>query len=130
MKITEKQKEIMLNLLLEKMQAITECKNTDEKKALEQYKKDLHEIYGLVIVAHGWNDPMPIRFSGVDVEKTLTVCIDYEDLEKFTTEINVCAYWADLEEVENDKHMRSLITDEQFEGLKAGAFDYIVFKED
>ena len=45
----EKQQELLLNLLLEKMQEIAECKNTDIKKALENYKKDLHKIYGLVI---------------------------------------------------------------------------------
>ena len=47
--MNETQKELLLNLLLEKMQEIAECKNTDVKKALENYKKDLHEVYGLVI---------------------------------------------------------------------------------
>ena len=47
--MNETQKELLLNLLLEKMQEIVECKNTDVKKALENYKKDLHEVYGLVI---------------------------------------------------------------------------------
>ena len=47
--MNETQKELLLNLLLEKMQEIAECKNTDIKKALESYKKDLHEVYGLVI---------------------------------------------------------------------------------
>ena len=47
--MNETQKELLLNLLLEKMQEIVECKNTDVKKALETYKKDLHEVYGLVI---------------------------------------------------------------------------------
>ena len=49
MKITKKQQNILINLLLEKMQEIAEYKNTDVKKALENYKKDLHEVYGLVI---------------------------------------------------------------------------------
>ena len=47
--MNETQKELLLNLLLEKMQEVSECKNTDIKKALENYKKDLHEVYGLVI---------------------------------------------------------------------------------
>ena len=47
--MTSEQKEILINLLLEKMQEIAEYKNTDVKKALENYKKDLHEVYGLVI---------------------------------------------------------------------------------
>ena len=47
--MTNEQKEILRNLLLEKMQEIAEYKNTDVKKALENYKKDLHEVYGLVI---------------------------------------------------------------------------------
>ena len=47
--MNETQKELLLNLLLEKMQEIAECKNIDIKKALETYKKDLHEVYGLVI---------------------------------------------------------------------------------
>ena len=47
--MNETQKELLLNLLLEKMQEIVECKNTDVKKALENYKKDLHEVYGLVV---------------------------------------------------------------------------------
>lgn len=47
--MNEKQKELLLNLLLEKMQEISECKNTDIKQALECYKKELHEVYGLVI---------------------------------------------------------------------------------
>lgn len=47
--MNETQKELLLNLLLEKMQEIVEYKNTDVKKALENYKKDLHEVYGLVI---------------------------------------------------------------------------------
>ena len=49
MNLNEKQQELLLNLLLEKMQEIAECKNIDIKKALETYKKDLHEVYGLVI---------------------------------------------------------------------------------
>ena len=47
--MNEQQKELLLNLLLEKMQEIAEYKNTSVKKALETYKKDLHKIYGLVI---------------------------------------------------------------------------------
>lgn len=47
--MNETQKELLLNLLLEKMQEIAECKNTDIKKALEAYKKDLHKVYGLVV---------------------------------------------------------------------------------
>ena len=47
--MNETQKELLLNLLLEKMQEIAECKNVDVKKALETYKRDLHEVYGLVI---------------------------------------------------------------------------------
>ena len=47
--MNEKHKEILLNLLLEKMQEIAECKNTDVKKALSEYKKDLHNIYGIII---------------------------------------------------------------------------------
>ena len=49
MNLNEKQQELLLNLLLEKMQEIAECKNTDIKKALETYKEDLHEVYSLVI---------------------------------------------------------------------------------
>ena len=49
MNLNEKQKELLLNLLLEKMQEVAECKNVDIKKALENYKKDLHEVYGLVV---------------------------------------------------------------------------------
>ena len=49
MKLNEKQQELLLNLLLEKMQEIAECKNIDLKKALETYKKDLHEVYGFVV---------------------------------------------------------------------------------
>ena len=49
MKLNETQKELLLNLLLEKMQEIAECKNVDIKKALKNYKRDLHEVYGLVI---------------------------------------------------------------------------------
>lgn len=47
--MNETQKVLLLNLLLEKMQEIAECKNIDVKKSLETYKKDLHKIYGLVI---------------------------------------------------------------------------------
>jgi len=47
--MNETQQGLLLNLLLEKMQEIAECKNIDMKKALETYKKDLHEVYGLVI---------------------------------------------------------------------------------
>lgn len=49
MNLNKKQQELLLNLLLEKMQEIAECKNIDVKKSLETYKKDLHKIYGLVI---------------------------------------------------------------------------------
>ena len=44
--MTNKQKEILRNLLLEKMQEIAEIKNNDVKKLLDGYKKDLHTIYG------------------------------------------------------------------------------------
>lgn len=47
--MNETQKELLLNLLLEKMQEIAECKNTDMRKILDNYKKDLHEVYGLVV---------------------------------------------------------------------------------
>ena len=47
--MNETQKGLLLNLLLEKMQEIAECKNVDIKKALKNYKRDLHEVYGLVI---------------------------------------------------------------------------------
>ena len=47
--MTGEQKEILRNLLLEKMQEIVEMKNNDVRKQLESYKKDLHEVYGLVI---------------------------------------------------------------------------------
>ena len=47
--MNETQKELLLNLLLEKIKEIAEYKNKDVKKALETYKKDLHEVYGLVV---------------------------------------------------------------------------------
>ena len=49
MKITEKQQNILLNLLLEKMQEVAQTKNTDVLNALKDYKKDLHELYGNII---------------------------------------------------------------------------------
>lgn len=47
--MNETQKELLLNLLLEKMQEIAEYKNNDMRKILDGYKKELHIIYGLVI---------------------------------------------------------------------------------
>lgn len=44
--MTSEQKEILRNLLLEKMQEISEMKNNDIRKQLEGYKKELHAIYG------------------------------------------------------------------------------------
>ena len=44
--MTNEQKEILRNLLLEKMQEIAEMKNNDTKKLLDGYKKELHNIYG------------------------------------------------------------------------------------
>ena len=44
--MTNEQKEILRNLLLEKMQEIAEMKNNDVKKLLDGYKKELHTIYG------------------------------------------------------------------------------------
>ena len=44
--MTNEQKEILRNLLLEKMQEIAEMKNNDVRKLLDGYKKDLHTIYG------------------------------------------------------------------------------------
>ena len=44
--MTSEQKEILRNLLLEKMQEIAEIKNNDIRKLLDGYKKDLHTIYG------------------------------------------------------------------------------------
>jgi len=48
-RFTNEQQEILLNLLLEKMQEIAENKNIDVKKALVKYKNDLHEIYGIIV---------------------------------------------------------------------------------
>ena len=45
------EKEILLNLLLEKMQEIAEIKNNDIRKQLDNYKKQLHKIYGDLIDA-------------------------------------------------------------------------------
>ena len=47
--LNEKQKELLLNLLLEKMQEIAEYKNNDMRKILDGYKKELHAVYGLII---------------------------------------------------------------------------------
>lgn len=47
--MNETQKELLLNLLLEKMQEIAECKNNDMRKILDNYKKELHKIFGLVV---------------------------------------------------------------------------------
>ena len=47
--MNEKQKELLLNLLFEKMQEIAEYKNPDMRKALDNYKKELHAVYGLII---------------------------------------------------------------------------------
>lgn len=47
--LNDKQKELLLNLILEKMQEIAEYKNSDMRKILDGYKKELHIIYGLVI---------------------------------------------------------------------------------
>ena len=44
--MTSEQKEILRNLLLEKMQEIAEMKNNDIRKQLDEYKKELHTIYG------------------------------------------------------------------------------------
>ena len=44
--MTSEQKEILRNLLLEKMQEIAEMKNNDVRKLLDSYKKELHTIYG------------------------------------------------------------------------------------
>ena len=44
--MTNEQKEILRNLLLEKMQEIAEMKNNDVRKLLDSYKKELHTIYG------------------------------------------------------------------------------------
>ena len=47
--MTGEQKEILRNLLLEKMQEIAELKNNDVRKQLESYKKELHNIYSLLV---------------------------------------------------------------------------------
>ena len=47
--MTSEQKEILRNLLLEKMQEIVEMKNNDVRKQLESYKKELHNIYSLLV---------------------------------------------------------------------------------
>ena len=47
--MTSEQKEILRNLLLEKMQEIAEMKNNDVKKLLDGYKKELHNIYSLLV---------------------------------------------------------------------------------
>ena len=47
--MTSEQKEILRNLLLEKMQEIAELKNNDVRKQLESYKKELHNIYSLLV---------------------------------------------------------------------------------
>jgi hypothetical protein len=47
--MTSEQKEILRNLLLEKMQEISEMKNNDIRKQLDGYKKELHTIYSLLV---------------------------------------------------------------------------------
>lgn len=47
--MTNEQKEILRNLLLEKMQEIAEMKNNDVRKQLEGYKKELHAVYSLLV---------------------------------------------------------------------------------
>ena len=49
MKLNDRQQEILLNLLLEKMQEIAENNNTDVRKALAPYKQELYTIYGMVV---------------------------------------------------------------------------------
>lgn len=47
--MTNEQKEILRNLLLEKMQEIAEMKNNNVRKLLDSYKKELHNIYSLLV---------------------------------------------------------------------------------
>ena len=47
--MTNEQKEILRNLLLEKMQEIAEMKNNDVRKQLDGYKKELHAVYNLLV---------------------------------------------------------------------------------
>ena len=47
--MTNEQKEILRNILLEKMQEIAEMKNNDIRKQLDGYKKELHTIYNLLV---------------------------------------------------------------------------------
>ena len=47
--MTNEQKEILRNLLLEKMQEIAEMKNNDVRKLLDGYKKELHAVYSLLV---------------------------------------------------------------------------------
>lgn len=47
--LNEIQRELLLNLILEKMQEIAECKNSDMRKILDGYKKELHAVYKLIV---------------------------------------------------------------------------------
>lgn len=66
----------------------------------------------------------------VEIDKVIMVCIDYDDLQAISWELNTSDYWADLTEVSENELMQSLITPEQFEALKNKEADYIVFRED
>lgn len=66
----------------------------------------------------------------IEIERVIQINISYDDLQVMTCEMNVCDFWADLEEVDRCKSTRDLITDEQYNALKTGLIDYIVFRED
>lgn len=68
--------------------------------------------------------------NSTDINRVIMVCIDYDDLQAISWELNTSDYWADLGEVSESELMQGLITPVQFETLKNGEADYIVFRED
>lgn len=66
----------------------------------------------------------------IQIEKVIQVNVSYNDLQKMTSETNISDFWADICTLKSCKHIRGLITNEQFEALETGAVDYIIFRED
>lgn len=103
---------------------------------IDMYKRNWHNeakravSYGKKLDANNIKRPDYKVAKQDDTDIIIQVLISYEDLQSISWELNNSDYWADLAEVQENETMQGLITPAQFEALKTGQIDYIVFREE